>query len=59
MELSISILTRHLKDFIKISFEAILYKNIGIFYKDFLLKGAVELLEEPQNKITIFFVKRL
>ena len=27
--------------------------------KDFLPKGAGELLEDPQNKITLFFVKRL
>ena len=39
---------------IKISFEAILYKNIRIFYKDYLSNGVVEILEEPQlNKITL------
>ena len=27
--------------------------------KVFLSKGAIELLEEPQNKITLFFAKRL
>ena len=35
---------------IKISFEAILYKNIRIFYKDYLSNGVVEILEEPQIK---------
>ena len=33
-----------------ISFEAILYKNIRIFYKDYLSNGVVEILEEPQIK---------
>ena len=28
-----------------------------MFYKDFFIEGAIELLEEPQIKITLFFVK--